>query len=143
MTTKTTDPDVAALLALHAKDRTAHLAGDADLLTSTMADHIWEASRGQLTRLSREDVRERFAAYFSNVAYSVWDDLVQPHVAVSEDRTAAWMAIHIEAKVAPREAGGDGAKQERGFESSWIATYQKHGGTWSMVAIASSVAEHQ
>jgi len=139
MTTQATDPDVAALLELHARDRQAHLTGDADLLTSGMADHIWEASRGQLTRLPRDDVRERFAAYFATVSYSVWDDLVQPHVAVSADRSAAWMAIHIEAKVAPRD-GGD--VMPRGFDSSWIATYEKQDGKWLMVAIASSVAEH-
>jgi len=139
MTTQATDPDVAALLELHARDRQAHLTGDADLLTSGMADHIWEASRGQLTRLPRDDVRERFAAYFATVSYSVWDDLVQPHVAVSPDRSAAWMAIHIEAKVAPRD-GGD--VMPRGFDSSWIATYEKQDGKWLMVAIASSVAEH-
>lgn len=140
MTTQTPDPDIEALLELHARDRQAHLNGDAELLTAAMADHIWEASRGQLTRLSREDVRQRFAQYFEAVRYSVWDDLVQPHVSVSTDRSVAWMAIHIEAKLAPRDAAGD--VMPRGFDSSWIATYEKHGGMWAMVAIASSVAEH-
>ena len=53
---------------LHDQDRRAHLAGDADLLVAGMADYIWEASRGRLTRLARTDVRDRFAAYFAACA---------------------------------------------------------------------------
>ncbi len=128
-----------AILALHQQDRRAHLAGDAELLAAGMADYIWEASRGRLTRLARGDVRERFAAYFSGVRYSVWDDLVQPHVAVSSDGSSAWMAVHIEAALSPRDESADGP--QRTFESSWIATYEKQHGGWVMIGISSSVLD--
>jgi hypothetical protein len=129
--------DREAVLALHADDRRAHLEGNADLLTDGMADHIWEASRGQLNRLGREDVRARFADYFATVRYSVWDDLVQPHVSVSADGTSAWMAVHIEARL----TSVDDPAEEREFESSWFATYEKINMRWLMVGISSSVVD--
>ena len=133
------DLDHDAILALHEQDRRAHLSGDADLLVAGMADYIWEASRGRLTRLARTDVRDRFGAYFSGVRYSVWDDLVQPHVAVSADGTSAWMAVHIEAALSPRDEADNGP--QRTFESSWIATYERQHGHWLMVGISSSVVD--
>jgi hypothetical protein len=125
------------ILGLHADERRAHLEGDADMLTAAMADHIWESSRGQLTRLTRDDVRSRFAAYFAEVRYSVWDDMTPPHVWVSGDGTSAWMAVHIEARL----AAVDDPEAERRFESSWIATYEKVAGRWLMAGIASSVVD--
>lgn len=131
------DEVVEEIRAAHARDRQAHLEGNADLLADGMADHMWEASRGQLNRLDREDVRARFAAYFASVRYSVWDDLVQPHVSASVDGTSAWMAVHIEARL----ASVDDPLDEREFESSWIATYEKIDGRWLMVGISSSVVD--
>jgi hypothetical protein len=129
--------DIAAIHELHELDRKAHLEGNADLLAGGMAEHIWEASRGQLNRIARSDVRDRFAAYFASVRYSVWDDLVQPHVAVSHDGTFAWMAVHIEARL----AAVDDPQTEREFESSWIAMYEKVDGRWLMAGISSSVVD--
>jgi hypothetical protein len=129
--------DVAAILRLHALDRQAHLEGDADVLADGMADHIWDANRGGLTRVGREDVRERFAAYFASVTYSVWDDLTPPHVSVSSDGTSAWMAVRIEARL----VSIDEPMTQRDFESSGIATYEKAEGRWRMTGIASSVVD--
>jgi hypothetical protein len=103
-----------------------------------VAEHVWEASRGGLNRLTRTELRDRFAAYFSSVRYSVWDDLEPPHVAVSADGLSAWMAVVIEAKLT---ATGDNTSREVAFDSSWIAVYEKQDGQWLMVGISSSVVE--
>jgi len=133
------------LLELHALERRAHLEGDARLLGSTFADEIWEAGRGQLTRLSRDDLEQRFAAYFESVRYSVWDDLQPPHVSISDDGRYAWMAAHIEAQLTVAgKVSADGTRSsgvQRRFESAWIAAYEKRGGHWQMVGIASSVVD--
>jgi len=131
--------DEQALLDIHDQDRRAHLAGDADLLTSAMADYVWEAGRGGLNRLSRSDLRDRFGAYFATVSYSTWDDLEPPHVWVSPEGTAGWMAVAIEARLSATTA--EGQTRERAFESSWIATYEKVDGRWLMSGIASSVVD--
>jgi hypothetical protein len=104
-----------------------------------MADHVWEAGRGGLTRLSQAAMRERFTTYFASVRYSMWDDLEPPHVVISGDGTQAWMAVAIEARLSSVDA--DGHTPERAFESSWIATYEKVDGRWLMTGIASSVVD--
>jgi len=128
-----------ALLDVHRREREAHLTGDAALMASCFAEQIWEAGRGQLTRISRTELEQRFGAYFESVRYSLWDDLQPPHVVVSGDGRQAWMAIHIEARLAEL-AGGD-AGRERAFESAWIAVYERHGDDWLMVGISSSVVD--
>ena len=125
------------ILDLHAQDRRAHLVGDADLLTQGMADFVWEANRGTLNRIPRGEIRERFRAYFESVRYSLWDDLQPPHVSIAGDGLNAWMAVHIEARL----AAVDGSGEERAFESAWIATYQRIDDRWQMVGISSSVVD--
>ena len=134
-----TGTDRSALLELHARERSAHLSGDADLLTAAMSDHVWEASRGGLNRLPREDIRSRFRAYFAQVRYDVWDDLEPPHVSVSTDAMSAWMAIAIEARMTVRDEQGE--ERDVAFESSWISTWDKIDGEWRMTGISSSVVE--
>ena len=104
-----------------------------------MADFVWEVSRGGLNRLSRAELNERFAAYFDSVSYELWDDLEPPHVSVSGDGQHAWMAVAIEARL--RAPSSEGRAGERAFESSWISVYEKLGGRWLMVGIASSVVD--
>lgn len=131
--------DREALLELHARERRAHLEGDAALIASVFADDVWEAGRGQLRRESRAEAERRFREYFGTVRYSVWDDLQPPHVWIAPDGMSGWMAIHIEARLAA--AGEDGAEREVVFESAWIAVYEKRGGEWQMVGVSSSVVE--
>jgi len=105
-----------------------------------MAEHVWEASRGGLNRLTRTELRDRFAAYFSSVRYSIWDDLQPPHVSVSPEGKSAWMAVEIEARLSA--TGNDGTPREVAFESSWIEVYEKSAdGEWQMAGISSSVVE--
>lgn len=104
-----------------------------------MAEHVWEASRGGLTRLTRTELRDRFAAYFSSVRYSVWDDLQPPHVSVSADGMSAWMAVEIEARLSA--TAEDGTSRDVKFESSWISVFEHIDGEWRLVGISSSVVE--
>ncbi len=104
-----------------------------------MADYVWEAGRGGLNRLSRQDLEQRFASYFGTVRYSLWDDLEPPHVSISPDRSQAWMAVVIEARLT--QTGDDGQAHEHAFESSWIAIYERREDDWQLVGISSSVVD--
>ena len=108
------------------------------MLAANMADFVWEASRGRLNRISRAEIRDRFAAYFESVRYNMWQDLQPPHVSVGADGTSAWMAVEIEARMT---GTADGGEQELRFESSWISVYEKVDGQWLMASISSSVVE--
>jgi hypothetical protein len=132
------DADRQALLQLHELERRAHLEGSARLLADAFADDVWEASRGQLTRISRGDLEQRFAAYFDQVRYSMWEDVQPPHVAITDDGRHAWIAVQIEGRLRPAH---DATAEERVFTSSWIANYERSADRWVMVGISSSVLE--
>lgn len=125
-----------ALLQLHQRAREAHLKGDAALLAADASEFL-ELSRGEMHRVTRDDLREMFTRIFKSRRYHTWDDATPPVVHVSKDGQMAWMAVHITARLTMLEP----ETRDRAFQSSWIATYEKQGGKWKMVAISSSVAD--
>jgi hypothetical protein len=86
---------------------------------------------------TRDEMRQRFSSYFSQVKYLSWDDVVAPMASVSPDGQMAWVVIHVKARLT--DVGGPQAGQPREFESSWISIYEKRGGDWQMVGISSGV----
>ena len=56
--------DRAALLRLHAEQRTAHLEHRADILVAGQADTLWNVSGGRISANPREQARASFQAYF-------------------------------------------------------------------------------
>jgi hypothetical protein len=133
--------DRESLLALHARERQAHLKGDADLLASGVADQIVSIEYGKVELLSREELRRQFAQRFAQVKYSSWDNVVEPIVSISPDGHMAWIVIQVKARLS--DVSGPRAGQPRGFTSSWISTFEKRGGDWQMVGISSGVVEEK
>ena len=137
--TSARESDIQSLLAFHARDRDAHLKGDANLLAAGMAAQVTNARKGKVEIASRDEMRHRFTQYFAQVTYTTWDDTVPPKVHVSADGTMAWMVIEMRARLSDRS--GPNAGVERGFVSSWIAIYERQKGEWRMVGISSDVVE--
>jgi ketosteroid isomerase-like protein len=131
--------DRESLSALHARERQAHLKGDAELLATEMADQVIEVENGKVTVRTREGMRQRFAHYFSQVKYSFWDDVAKPRINISPDRQMAWVVIHVRAGLT--DVSGPHAGQPREFQSSWISVYEKQGAKWRMVGISSGVVD--
>lgn len=137
--TNTLEQDTQSLLAMHARDRQAHLKGDADLLAAGMADQVINVAHGKVEIISREQMRRHFAQYFGQVKYASWEDTAPPKVFVSPDGRMAWMVIEIKARLSDRSGAQAGV--ERGFISSWIATFEKQCEEWRGVGIASAVED--
>ena len=133
------EQDRQSLLASHTVERQAHLQGDADLLAGEMADQVVNVEDGKVEVLTREEMRRQFAHYFRQVKYSSWDDSIAPRVNISPDGHMAWIVIEVKARLS--DLSGPGAGRQRGFNSSWIATYEKHGVKWQVTGISSGVAE--
>jgi len=137
--TSTLEQGTQSLLAMHARDRQAHLKGDANLLAAGMADQVINVEYGKVEIVTREEMRQQFAQYFDRVKYSSWEDTAPPKVHVSPDGQMAWMVIEIKARLSDRS--GPHAGVERGFISSWIATFEKQQGEWRGVGISSGVED--
>jgi len=138
-TSPTLEQDTRSLLAIHARERQAHLKGDANLLVANMADQVINVEYGKIEIITRDQMCQHFMRVFEQVKYSSWEDSAPPKVFVSPDGQMAWMVIEIKASLSDRS--GLNAGVERGFISSWIATFEKQQGEWRMVGISSGVED--
>jgi hypothetical protein len=135
----TLEHDTQSLLAIHARERQAHLKGNANLLVASVADHVINVEYGKVEIVTREQMRQQFSQRFERVKYSSWEDTAPPKVYVSLDEQMAWMVVEIKARLCDRS--GPNAGVERGFIGSWIATFEKQQGEWRMVGISSGVED--
>jgi len=131
--------DTQSLLAIHSRDRQAHLKGDANLLVASVADHLINVEYGKVEIVTREQMRQQFTQRFERVKYSSWEDTAPPKIYASPDGQMAWMVIEIKARLTDRS--GPNAGVERSFIGSWIATFDKQQGEWRMVGISSGVED--
>jgi len=128
----------AELLQQHENARRAHLNGDAALLASGAAGTVLDLHDGEISRLTRDQLRQRFQQYFAAVKYQEWSDVEPPVVRVSSDGRMGWMAVKIKARLTRKVDKGE---ERVAFVSSWIATYEKQRDGWKMVAVSSAVKE--
>jgi hypothetical protein len=129
--------DLEELLCLHAREREAHLKGDADLLVSEIGSRLVQVQDGKVETATAGEIREQFFDRFTRVKYLTWDDVAPPQIRVASDGSMAWVVIQIEARY--RDRVGSSLGQEHQFLSSWIATYEKQKSDWRIVGIASGV----
>ena len=125
------------LLAIHQADRRAHFARDADALVANVAPAFLQVFDGKIQRMSREDLRRRFATYFQGAEFVAWDDLEPPVIQLSPDGKMGWMAVRL--KVTIRRHDAAGSKIAEDTTMSWLSTYEKHDGKWQHVANATTV----
>ena len=125
------------LLAIHQADRRAHFARDADALVANVAPEFLQVFDGKIQRMSREDLRRRFATYFQGAEFVAWDDLEPPVIQLSPDGKMGWMAVRLKVMIRRHDAAG--SKIAEDTTMSWLSTYEKHDGKWQHVANATTV----
>ena len=129
--------DRAALLQLHADQRTAHLQHRADLLVAGQADTLWNVSDGKVSASSRERARASFQRYFDASTFAAWDDVAPPRINISADGRMAYVIVEKRVHVTVATAGGGAPAVER-VRYAWLSVYEKIDGRWQMTAIAST-----
>jgi hypothetical protein len=126
----------AELLRLHTTDREAHFKTDVSLLQQSASDEFISVSNGAVARISKEQERTFFEAYFKGATYSEWDDLEPPIVRVSKDGSMAWMITRV--RVTRAEKNSDGVARTTTFVYAGVMTYEKRAGKWFRVANVST-----
>ena len=124
----------AALLELHQAEIRAHIERDPDALAANHGDDFVSASRGRISRSSKEQTREFFTRYFEGASYPQYEDAEPPIVRVSDDASMAWILSRTRVR---RVHGGS----EEAFVYAGIMAYEKRDGRWIRVANASTFAE--
>ena len=66
---------------------------------------------GRVSRMSRDDVRNRFLEYFKQSQFSAWDDIDPPIVHASPDGQTGWMIVRVRIAYAETDAAGKRVNQ--------------------------------
>jgi hypothetical protein len=130
------DADRAALLRLHALAQTAHLEKRADLLVATFADSFLDISRGSVTVRTPAESRTRFQAYFDRSSFLEWADVAPPLIRISPDGRMAYVVVQKRVRLKSLDSAG--APRLEHTEYAWIEVYEKRGGKWTLMAVAST-----
>ena len=130
--------DERRLLALHEAGLKAHMDSDIDALLAIQADDFLLVDRGEVSSVSKQDVRDFLGPYLASTKFEFYRDKVPPLVKVSKDGTLGWVAAQVEARA--ESVGPDG--QARTIEAvfAWIALYERRGGEWISIGNATSFA---
>ncbi len=124
------------LLAIHANDRRAHFATDADALLAYHPDTFINVRDGTIRRMPRDTIRQNFKNYFENAAYQEWDDLEPPIVQIAQDASIAWMIVRTRSRRTKTDDSGNVQQEE--FIYAGIMTYEHKDGRWIRTANVST-----
>lgn len=128
--------DSLALLRLQERGREAHLAKRADWLVEGQADSLISVSGGRVSVNPRERVRANFQPYLDASTFQAWDDIVPPRIRISADGRMAYVIVEKRVHLTSRTPSGATETERTRF--AWMSVYEKQGGAWRMVAIAST-----
>ena len=126
------------LLRIHLIDIQANKEKDVPALIKTIPEEFIHVGGGEVTRQSRDEIRDFFTAYLDGAEYEKYEDLQVPHAEVSADGSMGWVISRLAiTRTEPGEAGGT---RTRSFTYAGIMTYEKVGGKWMKVANVSTFA---
>ncbi len=133
-------PDHEALLQelrdLHAAGIEAHLSADVDFFTRDLAADYFSVGGGDIRRPTREEIAERFAGYLGGTTFSVYEDLQDPLVGISDDGSLGWALVQVQ--VMGERRGDDEQPRPVDFVCAWITLYRRDEGRWIRLGDVSS-----
>ena len=124
------------LLELQKRQREAHLNGDAAQMVSLFADDFTSIQDGEVTRPSREASLERFGRYFARVRFHAWDDLADPVIEVSGDRTLATVLVQKRVHIAYPDDHGRETEELTDF--AWVELWRRREARWELAMVVST-----
>jgi ketosteroid isomerase-like protein len=124
------------LRALHQADRRAHLSHDVKALVAHAAESLIDVRDGKVQRLTREQIRERFAEYFRRANFIAWDDVEPAIVRASPDGRLGWMIVRVH--IAYDEKLPSRKVRRTDSVLAWMAAYEKRNGEWIMTAVTTT-----
>lgn len=130
------EADRAALLRLHALAQTAHLEKRADLLVGSFGDSFLNIARGAVTMRTPAENRARFQTYFDRSTFQEWADLAPPLIRISPDGQMAYVIVQKRVRLSALDSAGVPRAEHTIF--AWVEVYEKRGGTWTLMAVAST-----
>ena len=118
----------------------AHIEGDLDKWMSMESAYGYASvNGGRVTFPSLEERRERRASYIGTATYTIYRDLQEPTVRISDDGTLGWLIAEVELEGAI--PGDDGEINSFHDIWAWIELYEKTDDGWKIVGNVSNKRE--
>lgn len=136
--TRPASADERRILALHEAGLKAHMDGDIDALLAFQAEDFLLVDRGEISSLSKQDVRDFLGPYLASTKFEFYRDKVPPLVKVSQDGTLGWVAAQIEAR--GESVGPNGQPKTIEAVFAWIELYERRKDAWVSIGNATSFA---
>ena len=128
--------DIDQLRALHEKVILAHRQSDVEVLLEDEAADYVVAGRGEVTRPTLDERRERLGSYLGSATFREYRDLIDPVIQVSSDGTLGWVIVQVQASGMQTTQAVH--KEPIEFTSAWIELYEKRNGRWFRVGNVSN-----
>lgn len=130
------EADENELREMHTQLIQAHLEGDVALWMSMEADSYVSVNRGQVTFPGLDERRERRAAYLKHATFSIYRDLRELIVRISDDGSLGWLIAEVEVQgTMPDEEGGRSTFHDIW---AWIELYEKTEEGWRLTGNVSN-----
>lgn len=128
--------DRAAILLLHARQKTHHMEKMADSLAEQMSAQFISVNRGEITMPSKQETTARFSNYLGRVTFEKWDDIEPPIIRFSADSTVAYTVVHKQVILTYQDEEDQQIRESTEF--AWVTIYRKTNGVWKVECITST-----
>jgi hypothetical protein len=126
----------AKIIALHEAQRTYHFEKMVEEFVGQLSDSFISVNKGEITRPTKADNRERFSNYFNAVEFEKWDDLTPPVIRFSADYSMAYTVVDKEVVYRYQHDGEPAERETTHF--CWVAIYKRLGDTWQIDCLSST-----
>lgn len=120
--------DLTELLKLHQQMIKAHVEDDVESWLALEADSYTSVNRGEITHPTKADRKAQREPYLDASKFTVYRDLVEPIVKISDDGTLGWLITQVEVEGTQQTTAGETVPFR--FVSAWIELYEKRDGRW-------------
>ena len=126
----------AKIIALHQAQRDYHFNKDSIAFVNQFSDNFISVNKGVISHPKKAESVARFHQYFSSVEFLQWDDVTEPIIRFSADRSLAYTIVDKIVTVNYPDENGNPYKSETHF--AWTAIYKKYDGEWKIDCVTST-----
>ena len=130
------EEEINKILKLHNDQRDYHFEKDSIAFANQQSEHFISVNRGVISTPERGETISRYHGYFSAVEFQKWDDVTEPVIKFSEDRSMAYTIV--DKIVAVSYEGEDGSTIEDETHFAWTTIYKKYGDEWKIDCVTST-----
>lgn len=117
------------------QEQRAHLEKNVELLLSNGSENYLELNRGKVKQPTREESISRFTNYFNSVNFLTWEDIENPIIRFSDDRSLAYVIVQKRVITTPID---NPTLRADTSDFAWVSILRKSNGQWKVECIAST-----